>query len=255
MNWDDYIYPVDIKYDRKFLYNTISRIRNWPIYSADRGKTFFSTHSDIYFPANAEAIKIKNSLLNTTTFSFSFVPPGHETGWHRDLNRGCTLILPLDNYSHLIKFKIDNDEHDYYYDTPVVTNAKTYHNGVNYTSSHRYNLLFHYDIDYYTLVENAKNNLLQTEWVQDYNICLTFDFDRVKDYFNTHSDIDTAQTILTNDATFAKTTNKFTILLGDRLNGIPSILYEHDTPAEDIINAIKYIIDNPGNIKLIDLGK
>lgn len=255
MNWDDYVFPVDIFYNREFLYNTIKRIKNWPIYSSDRGKTFFSTHRDIYFPANAEAIKIKNKLLGTTTYSFSHVPPNHETGWHSDLNRGCTLILPIDDHPHLLKFKIDNNEYDYYYNGPILTNAKTYHNGINYTKHDRYNLLFHYDKDYYSLVEDAKNNQLVTEWVQDYNICLTFDFPLLKDYFNTHDNLNSAQTVITDCVETASKIDKFVILIGNKIDNVSCITYSKDTLSIDIINAIKFILDNPNFIKHIELGK
>lgn len=255
MNWDEYIFPVDIKYNREFLHNTIRRIKNWPVYSADRGKTFFSTHRDIYFPANAEAIKIKNTLLGTTTFSFSHIPPNHETGWHSDQNRGCTLILPIDDYPHLIRFQIDNEYHDYYYNGPVLTNAKTFHNGINYTEHDRFNLLFHYDRDYHGLVQDAKNNMLVTEWVQDYNICLTFDFPMLQQYFNTHNNIELAQTVITDNVEIALSTDKFVVLLGTNIEGVSCITYSKNTQFVDIINAIKFVLDNPVFIKHIELGE
>lgn len=254
MDWSDYIFPVNIEYNRKYIENTISRIKNWPIYSSDRGKTFFSTHRDIYFPINAEAIKIKNKLTESTTFSFSYVPPGHETGWHSDYNRGCTLILPIDCNPHLIKFKINDSEHDYYYSQPVITNAKTFHNGINYTEHNRYNLLFHFDVDYYKILNLVKNDQLVTKWVQDYNICLTFDFPLLEQYYKTYKDIHESDIIITNDVEIAKNTKKFVILIGEIVDNVSCITHQDNTPQEDIINAVKFILDSPGFIKHINLG-
>jgi hypothetical protein len=254
MNWDDYIYPVDISYNRQLIYEKIQRIRYWPMYSADRGKTFFSNHRDIYFPIHAEAIRVKNSLIESTTYSFSWVPVGHQTGWHSDANRGCTLILPLDPEPHLIEFEIAQQIHQYYYTGPVLTNAKSWHNGINHSNSNRFNLLFHFDRSYDFMKESAKANTMVTVWQQDYNVCSFVDFKMIAEFYNSHTDIEQANVLLTHDKHQAESFDGFAILLGDQSNRVSSITYMNDTPQTDILDAIEFILNGPGNTIHINLG-
>jgi len=254
---DDYIYPITLDYDREFLYETISDIKHWPQYTADRGKTFFSTHRDIVFPVSIEAIRIKNRLLDSTTYSFSYVPPGHETGWHTDFTRGCTLIVPIDTTPHLIRFKVNDEEVDYYYSNPVVTNAKTWHNGINYSDKPRYNLLFHFDKSYDEIVNMEKTDTLVTKWTQDYNICQTFDNAVLKAYFNTHSNADACDILITDNIFFAKQhKNKFVIYIGDHPSDeFTTVKITQNVKSRDIVNAVKYILDSPCNIRCISIGE
>jgi hypothetical protein len=253
---DDYIIPVDIEYNREYLYECCLDIKHWPLYSNDRGKTLFSEHKDIVFPLNVEAIKIKNKLLYTSTYSFSYVPPGHETGWHSDFTRGATLILPLDPNPHLIKFKVNDTEVDYYYSTPVITNADTIHNGVNYTDQPRFNLLFHIDQPFADIKQIIANDQFVTKWKQEYNIGQCYKNDMVKTFFNTHEDLDTAAIIITDDDTIADhySFNKFIIYIGDHLD-YTSIIIKDTAKDKDLVNAIKYILDSTCYIKKVEIGK
>lgn len=256
MKLDHVITQVHVPYNRQYLLDTVRRIQHWPSYTQDRGKTFFSTHKDIYFPVNVEAIKIKNLLTRSTTFSFSWVPPKEETGWHTDFNRGCTLILPLDDADHLISFDIDGNHYDYYYNSPVITNAKSWHNGINYTDQDRLNLLFHFDYDYDYIKQLDKNDELVTKWTQDYNICLTFDFPMLQEYYNTHSNIADAEVVITNIP--LPNCNKFQIVVWDKdlkLDFASVIQHDEQTLPIDIVNAVKFVLDNPNRIQSIRLGK
>ena len=252
---DDYITTVDIEYNREYLYECCLDIKHWPIYSNDRGKTLFSEHKDIVFPLNVEAIKIKNKLLHTSTYSFSYVPPGHETGWHSDFTRGATLILPIDPNPHLIKFKINDRDFDYYYSTPVLTNADSIHNGVNYTDHPRFNLLFHIDKPYHDIKQIIKDDHFISKWKQDYNIGQCYKNDMVKKFFDTHDDLDLASIIITDDDTIAERYrfDKFIIYIGNNIN-YTSIVLKNNVKDKDIVNAVKYILDSTCQISRIDLG-
>ena len=72
--------------DKKLLNDYISSIKVWPDYSPDGGKSILQ-HKDILFPINLEAWRIKAFLRESSTYSFSYVPPGAETGFHSDSNR------------------------------------------------------------------------------------------------------------------------------------------------------------------------
>lgn len=230
---DDCIFPISLDYNRKVLQDCVSSIDIWPSYSPDGGKTVLD-HKDILFPINIEAYKIKGSLLDSTTYSFSWVPPHSETGYHTDATRGCTLIVPIDTTPHLIKFE---GKEDYYYSSPVLTNAKTLHNGVNHTDKHRFNLLFHFDKSYNEIVSKAKNNTLVSEWIQTYPITLEFENTVIEKYFNCdNSKINT----------ISKITNGLLLLNHSR-----TIKYEKSTDY-DVCLAIKYLIENP-NVRRIDL--
>jgi hypothetical protein len=207
------------------------------------------------FPISIEAIRIKNRLLDSTTYSFSYVPPGDETGYHTDSTRGCTLILPIDYTKHLIKFKIDGEELDYYYSNPVVTNAKTIHNGVNYSDQPRYNLLFHFDKSYDEVIQMAKTDTLVTRWTQDYNICQTFNSDMLKQYFNTHTDIDRCDILITDDISLARQhLSKFIIYIGDTETEFHTIKIANNIKHRDIVQAVKYILDSPCNVHCISIS-
>jgi hypothetical protein len=251
---DEYIFPVLLNYNREFLYETCKDLVHWPEYTNDRGKTFFSTHKDILFPINIEAIKIKNTLLESTTFSFSFVPPGHETGWHSDYTRGCTLIVPIDTHPHLIQIDIDGKVVDYFYDSPVLTNAKSFHNGVNKSTYNRYNLLFHFDKSYEEIKQLVNEDKLVTIWKQDYNIFSNINIDMIDRYFDTHDDINSSKIIITSDKNLAMATNdKFVIFLGQEVLGNTAILISKNTKNKDILNSIKFVLDNPMILKSIDI--
>jgi hypothetical protein len=253
---NDYIYPVTLDYDRELLYEICHGIKQWPRYTSDGGQTFFSTHRDIVFPINLEAIRIKNRLLESTTYSFSYVPPGHETGWHTDYTRGCTLILPIDQTPHLIKFKINEQDVEYYYSTPVLTNAKTWHNGVNYSHTPRFNLLFHFDKSYEHVVEMAKTGKLVTEWMQDYNICQQFDSDMLRRYFVTHNNVNTCDILITDDLVLARQhVEKFVIFIGDYQTEFTTIIISTNTKHRDIVQAVKYMLDSPCAINCISIGE
>lgn len=252
--YEEYCHPVDIEYNKDFLYNSCLKIQNWPIYSNDRGKTFFSTHKDILFPINIEAYKIKNKLQTTTTFSFSYVPPGHETGWHSDFTRGCTLICPIDPNPHLIEFKNGDEEIPYWYSGPLLTNAKSYHNGKNPTPNPRFNLLFHIDMSYNDTLELINKNQFITTWKQDYNICQRYDSKMLETYFDTHNDIENCSILITDDyETATKNSNKFVIFIGQKLGNIPTITL-NDADDADLCQAVKYILDSPCSINHLDLG-
>lgn len=251
---DDYIYPIKLTYNRQFLFDTCKELIHWPKYTNDRGKTFFSTHRDILFPINIEAIRIKNTLLESTTFSFSYVPPGHETGWHTDYTRGCTLIVPIDENPHLIRFEIGNTIVDYCYTTPVLTNAKTNHNGVNLTEHDRFNLLFHFDKSYDHIKMLADENKLVTLWKQDYNIFSDLEVSLIDQFFDTHNDLELADIVLTSNKDLAiKAQDKFVIFVGNSVCGNTTILISDKTNDKDIVNSIKFILDSPGCITSIDL--
>lgn len=183
MNWDKYIYPVDIKYNKELLYDTVSNIKVWPFYSPDNGKTVLQ-HKDILFPVDAEALRIKTLIRESTSYSFSLVPPKQSTGMHTDKNRGCTLIIPIDPNPHLIEFEIDNEIVKYFYEGPVLTNAKTMHNGVNHTDQNRYNLLFHFEKSYEEIVQKAKDDILVLKWIQMYPIQSYIDNEYIENYFS-----------------------------------------------------------------------
>lgn len=252
---DDYITTVDIEYNREYLYECCQSIKHWPLYSNDRGKTLFSEHKDIVFPLNVEAIKIKNKLLHTSTYSFSYIPPGHETGWHSDLTRGATLILPIDPNPHLIKFKVNGKEVDYYYSTPVITNADSIHNGVNFTDKPRYNLLFHIDRPYKEMIDIINNDDLISKWKQDYNIGQDYKNDMVRKFFDTHNNLEEAAIIITDNNSIAdQYKDKFIIFIGNNEN-YTCIDLKHNVADKDIVNAIKYILDSTCNVKKMVLGK
>jgi hypothetical protein len=230
---DECIYPIDLEYNREILKECIERIDIWPEYSPDKGNTILD-HKDILFPINIEAYKIKNSLLESTTYSFSWVPPFSETGFHTDATRGCTLIVPIDDTPHLIKFE---GKEDYYYNFPVLTNAKTLHNGINYTDKNRYNLLFHFDKSYNEVVNLAKNNKLVTNWIQIYPLTLNFENKIIQKYFNCN--------------------NSGVNIIDKVCDGLISINYSRTIKYEksndyDICLAIKYMIENP-IVKSIEL--
>ena len=244
---NDFVYPINLDYDREYLHWVCKNIKHWPMYSADRGKTFFSDHNDIFFPANVEAIKVKNKILHSTTFSFSFVPPGKETGWHVDEFRGCTLMCPLDTEPHLIKFDIDGKEIDYFYDTPTLTNGIHWHNGINHTKENRYNLLFHFDKDYKEIKQLNDNDDLVFRWQQDYNICQFYDNDVLQKYFNTHQDIDNCNILITDKDIDTECT---VIFIGDTHKE-----YDHNILCNDkmsVVQAVKQILDSPVKIKRIE---
>lgn len=251
---DDYIIPVDIEYNREYLYECCLDIKCWPLYTNDRGKTLFSHHKDIVFPLNVEAIKIKNKLLHTSTYSFSYVPPGHETGWHSDFTRGATLILPLDPEPHLIQFKVDDQDVDYFYSTPVLTNADSIHNGINYTDKPRFNLLFHIDKNFHDMKNIIKNDDFVTKWKQDYNIAQTCDNQMIKNFFDTHTDLETASIIITDDELIANAHSDKKIIFIGKSNKYTSINVKKEVKDKDIVNAIKYILDSTCNVTQVTLG-
>lgn len=251
---DEYIFPVDIEYNREYLYECCLDIKHWPIYSNDRGKTLFSEHKDIVFPLNVEAIKIKNKLLHTSTYSFSYVPPGHETGWHSDSTRGATLILPIDPSPHLIKFKVDDTDVDYFYSTPVLTNADSYHNGVNYTDKPRFNLLFHIDKKFHDMKDIIKRDDFITKWKQDYNIAQVYTNSMVKHFFDTHNDIENSSILITDNTELADMHNDKKIIFIGNHKAHTSIILKHGVKDKDIVNTIKYILDSTCNIKQVILG-
>jgi hypothetical protein len=230
---DDCIFPVDLEYNRTVLQQCVESIDIWPAYSPDAGKTVLA-HKDILFPINIEAYKIKGSLLDSTTYSFSWVPPNSETGYHTDATRGCTLIVPIDDTPHLIKFE---GREDYYYSSPVLTNAKTVHNGVNHTDKHRFNLLFHFDKSYEEIVYKIKNNSLVSKWIQTYPITLEFDNSVIERYFNCDN----------SGKNKIKNPNDGMITINDNR----FIIYKSANDY-DICLAIKYMIENP-TVKRIDL--
>lgn len=229
---DDYIFPITIDYNREILQQYISLIDVWPSYSPDGGNIILD-HKDILFPINIEAYKIKGQLLESTTYSFSWVPPRSETGYHTDKTRGCTLILPIDDSPHLIKFE---GREDYYYNGPVLTNAKTIHNGVNHTDKHRFNLLFHFDKSYEDIKNLALTDNLVTKWIQTYPVKLNFDNNVIQKYFNC-SDSGTVVIDKTNE--------------GLMINSNRLIKYNRANDY-DICLAIKYMLDNP-QVKGVDL--
>ena len=228
---DDCIFPINLQYNRQVLQQCVQRINIWPSYSPDNGKTILD-HKDILFPINIEAYKIKGQLTESTTYSFSWVPPHSETGYHTDKTRGCTLIVPVDDNPHLIKFE---GKKDYYYNTPVLTNAKTVHNGVNHTDKHRFNLLFHFDKSYEEILNLASNGHLVSSWIQTYPITLTFDNPVIKNYFNC---IENSKLLITK-------TQKGLDLNNRQINYKKADDY-------DLCLAIKYMIENP-TVQRIDL--
>lgn len=255
--YDEYYYTVDIEYNKEFLYDICVDITHWPMYSNDRGKTLFSTHRDIVFPVNIEAYRIKNKLLTTTTFSFSYVPPGHDTGWHTDFTRGCTLICPIDPNPHLIRFrKDDGSEFDYWYTGPILTNAKTLHNGMNPTDHPRFNMLFHIDASYKEVLKMIKEDRFITKWKQDYNICQLYDSPMVNKFFDTHSDVESCSILVTDNYKIATSNaSKFIIFIGEYTGEFTTITPTRTTKERDICQAIKYVLDSPVKIKNIVLGE
>jgi hypothetical protein len=234
INTDDYISPVKIKYNKKLLNDYVSSIETWPSYSIKGGK-YFSEFKDILFPINLEAWRIKAFLKESSTYSFSYVPPGAETGYHSDYTRGCTLILPIDNKEHLIRFKKNDIEIDYYYDGPVITNAKTIHNGINHTDEGRFNLLFHFDKSYNEMKQLNDEGTLALPWIQVYPIKNNTNNKCIDDYFNPSGDGLEINYI------------EGGISVGDKK------IYYNKANDYDVCLAIKYILenDNCSQIKLI----
>lgn len=235
MNYDSYVYPVNISYNREILKHMIGRIKVWPMYSPDSGQTFLD-HRDILNPINLEAYRIKSLILESTLFSFSWVPPMTETGYHSDGNRGCTLILPIDDIPHLIQFNDNDESFDYYYSTPILTNGKIIHNGVNNTTHDRFNLLFHFDKSYEYMVDLEKQDKLFSKWTQTYPIKSNINNSVLNSYFN----------VVDNSAFSIDS-----ISGGISINNTQQILYNSATDF-DICQAIKYMLDNP-NVKKVEL--
>ena len=40
-NINDLVYPIKLNYDREYLHWVCKNIKHWPMYTVDRGKTFF----------------------------------------------------------------------------------------------------------------------------------------------------------------------------------------------------------------------
>lgn len=228
---DNVISPVKIKYNRKLLNDYISSIKVWPDYSPDGGKSILQ-HKDILFPINLEAWRIKAFLRESSTYSFSYVPPGAETGFHSDSNRGCTLILPIDSKEHLIRFKINDTEFDYYYDGPVITNAKSIHNGINHTNQSRFNLLFHFDKSYDEIKQLNDQGKLVSNWIQVYPIKNNTNNKYIDEYLNPTGD--GLEINYIEDG----------ISVGDKK------IYYNKANDYDVCLAIKYILENEQCLRL-----
>jgi hypothetical protein len=146
------------------------------------------------------------------------------------------LILPIDNIPHLIQFEDNGELFDYYYSTPILTNGKIIHNGVNNTPHDRFNLLFHFDKSYEYMVDLEKNDKLFSKWTQTYPIKSTIDNAVLNTYFNV---VDDAAVSINN------------ITGGISINNDRQILY-NDANEFDVCQAIKYMLDNP-NVKKVEL--
>ena len=231
--FDDVIIPIEIDYNRLMLNDYVESIDTWPEYISNNT---ILEHKDILFPLNSEAYRIKTLLHKSTTYSFSCVPPHTETGFHSDSNRGCTLILPIDMNPHLIKFKIDKEIKDYLYYGPVITNAKSIHNGVNETDMYRFNLLFHFDESYEEIRDLAFSNKLVSSWKQAWPIDNQTSLQCIDDYFNP--------------------TGEGIIIKHIESSGNTCLLVDgrHITYSEannyDLIMAIKYLLENKRCLRL-----
>lgn len=244
---DKFFYNVPLEYDKKSLQYACENMHSWPYYSTDNGKTDLNVAYDVLWPMNIEAYRIKNMLAETTNWSFSYILPKGETGWHTDSTRGATLIVPVDDTPHLIKFKDDNEEIEHYYSTPILTNAKYLHNGINHTDTARYNLLFHFDNSYENLCKKIRNNSLLNTWFQYYKFYIDTDIDLQK-YYRTNCSIEDADFIITDkDIVYPKKT----IYLGKTDKEVYSVLELQDYNEYDLYYLIKMITEMPTRIKKI----
>lgn len=246
---DKFFYNVSLEYDKAALQYACKNMRSWPYYSIDNGKTDLNVAYDTLWPMNIEAYRIKNMLVETTNWSFSYILPAGETGWHTDTTRGATLIVPVDDTPHLIKFKDGDEEIDYYYSTPILTNAKYLHNGINYTNSARYNLLFHFDNSYENLCKKIDNNSLLNTWFQYYKLYIDTSVNLQK-YYKTNCSIEDADFVITDKEPLYP---EKTIYLGTTNKDVYSALEISNYNEYDIYYIIKMIIEMPTRIKKVVL--
>jgi len=247
---DKFFYNVPLEYNKKALMHSCENAKSWPYYSIDGGTTDLNVAYDILWPMNIEALRIKNMLLATTNWSFSYVTPGHETGWHTDSTRGATLIVPVNNEPHLIKFKDDTNIIEHYYSTPILTNAKYLHNGINHTALPRYNLLFHFEDSYESICKKIDNNQLFNKWLQYYKYYIDTELD-LSPYFLCNCDINEADFIITDKN--IRYPEK-TIFIGETVeNTYSSIVINNNIDTYDIYLLIKIITEMPTPLKRVEI--
>lgn len=247
---DKFFYDVTLTYNKKALQHSCKNIKSWPYYSIDNGKSNLNVAYDILWPMNIEAYRIKNMLMLTTNWSFSYIPPGSETGWHTDKTRGATLIIPVDDEPHLIKFKHDDKIVEHYYSTPILTNAKYLHNGINHTQLPRYNLLFHFEDSYEDICKKIDNKQLINTWLQYYKYYIDTEID-LSPYFLTNCSIDEADFIITDKNIKYP---KKTIFIGETADDVySSIIIKNNINEYDIFYIIKMITEIPTPIKRIEI--
>jgi hypothetical protein len=247
---DKFFYKVPLKYNKHELFYSCKNIKSWPYYSNDNGHTRLVGTHDVLWPMNVEAYRIKNMLMESTNWSFSFIEPGSQTGWHTDKTRGATLIIPVDNTPHLIKFKDNNNEFEYYYDTPILTNAKFLHNGINYTNKPRYNLLFHFDTSYEILCNKIDNNTLFNTWIQYYRYYIDLKFD-ISLYIKSNATIDNSDFVITDSNINYP---EKTVFIGNTTKEVYSnIKIINNYNLLDLVYLIKYITESPTRIRYIEI--
>jgi hypothetical protein len=245
---DKFFYNVPLEYDKKALQHACENMRSWPYYSTDQGVTDLGGTHDILWPMNIEALRIKNMLVETTNWSFANMPPGGETGWHTDSTRGATLIIPVDKNPHLIKFRDNEKEYDFYYSSPILTNAKYLHNGINYTDAARYNLLFHFETDYETLCKKIDSGNLLNTWLQYYKYNIDTDIN-LSSYFNTNCTLQDADFIITDKNIHFPDK---TIFIGNTdVDVYSNIVLENNYNENDLYMLIKTITESPTRIRKV----
>ena len=247
---DKFFYNVPLEYDKKALQYACENMRSWPYYSTDAGKTDIKASYDVLWPSNIEAYRIKNMLLASTNWSLAFIPPKYETGWHTDATRGATLIVPIDNTPHLIKFRDDVKEYEFYYSTPILTNANYIHNGINYTDKNRYNLLFHFDEKYESLCKRVDNNTLINNWIIYNNYYVDIDID-MSNFIKTNCAKQDADFIITDKEI---THPEKTIFIGKTdIDVYSKLIISDNTNHYDIFTMIKTICESPTRIKKVEM--
>ena len=241
-----FFYNVPLDYDKNALQYACKNMKTWPYYSTDNGKDLNVAY-DVLWPMNIEAYRIKNMLLETTNWSFSYIKPGGETGWHTDATRGATLIIPVDDTPHLIKFRDAVKEYEFYYSTPILTNAKYIHNGINYTNENRYNLLFHFENSYENICKKIDNNTLMNSWFQYYKLYIDTEIDLSK-YYKTNCSIEDCDFVITDKNI---THPDKTIFIGQTDLEVYSVLDIKEYNEYDLYYMIKMLLEVPTRVKKI----
>ena len=232
-------------------------VRIWPSYSLDGGKTLIGT-KDVLFPLNVEACRIKNRLMLSTTYSFSYIPPLKETGWHTDERRGCTLNIPIDENPHHISFKNKGEIIKYSYIQPTLVNGKIPHNGSNPTDWDRYNLLFHFDLDFHAVKNLYQEGNFISSWQQIYNMYHQVDGKIFTYIFGPSAkNPEKADIIVTEDSSLANRFPGKTIFITEsekNFDCLSTVIIDGKYSEVDLCHLIKLLVETRTPIKRIRFG-